>query len=291
MTTNITESAMLSRLSVSLWTARRHDKRLSDEVATNHGAQSDAGRYNKLLLSKDALAETSKIASAAREFHYTNTLPWMDDGYRILPAANFWHYGEKMRAYHADFDSAVAKFLDGYPSFKADARVRLNGMFREDDYPDEQRIRAKFDFDVGTMPLPQAADFRVSLNDGEVARIKSEIEQRTQAAIDGAVRDLWQRIRATVEHIAERLELYRVSGGKVENPFRDSLIENARELVGLLPRLNVTGDPDLDRITREIDMKLCALDPQTLRESDVLRGKVAQDANAILEAMAGYCGG
>src|SRR5579884_3866071 len=84
---SLSSRAMLCSLSISMWSARKHDPAASEEIASRHGAKSDAGRYNKVLLPKQALAEIQKIVSEARHEHYFITLPWADDGYRVLPAA------------------------------------------------------------------------------------------------------------------------------------------------------------------------------------------------------------
>jgi hypothetical protein len=70
-----------------MWSARKHDPDASEEIAVRHGAQADSGRYHKLLLPKQALAEIQKIVSEARQEHYFMTLPWGDDGCRVLPAS------------------------------------------------------------------------------------------------------------------------------------------------------------------------------------------------------------
>jgi len=75
---------MLRSLSISMWSARKHDSEASQEIAHRHGAQADAGRYHKALLPKEALAEVQKIASDARREHYFMTLPWDD----ICPPSN-----------------------------------------------------------------------------------------------------------------------------------------------------------------------------------------------------------
>jgi hypothetical protein len=46
--------AMLVSLRISAWSARKYDKKISLEVAANHGASADAGRYNKYLMPADA---------------------------------------------------------------------------------------------------------------------------------------------------------------------------------------------------------------------------------------------
>jgi len=86
----LSSRAMLCSLSISMWSARKHDPDASQEIAVRHGAQTDAGRYHKVLLPKEALAEIQKIVSDARQEHYFITLPWDDNGYRVLPALLIW---------------------------------------------------------------------------------------------------------------------------------------------------------------------------------------------------------
>jgi hypothetical protein len=46
----ITERAMLAAVHISIWTAVKHDRKVSRDVADQHGAHQSAGRYNKQLL-------------------------------------------------------------------------------------------------------------------------------------------------------------------------------------------------------------------------------------------------
>src|ERR1700758_1805880 len=95
---SLSTRAMLCSLSISMWSARKHDPEASEEIAFRHGARPDAGRYHKVLLPKEALAEIQKIVSEARQKHYFVTLPWGDDGYRVLPGAAYFDHAIKMRA-------------------------------------------------------------------------------------------------------------------------------------------------------------------------------------------------
>jgi hypothetical protein len=88
----LSERAMLVSLSVSIWSARKHDVRISDKVAAEHGADRSMGRYAKHLIPRDLLAAVNAANAALREHHNLNTLAWGDDGTRILPAANYLGY-------------------------------------------------------------------------------------------------------------------------------------------------------------------------------------------------------
>lgn len=288
--TRLTDRAMLAGLTIAQWSARKHDKRVSDKVARDHEASADAGRYNKTLVTKEALKEIASIAGEARGHHYTNTLPWADNGARILPAANYWDYTQQQRAFREQFQRAVTQFCESYPHYVAEAQTRLKKLFRADDYPTVAELVTKFNYEIAFTPLPSAEDFRVSLGETEEARIRSDIERRLTEATQTAMRDLWERVYNAVSHMRDRLGLYDVHpvSGKVQNPFRDSLVENLRELAELLPKLNVTGDPALDAMRQRLAESLCVHDAQALRDDDALREQAARTAEDILADMAGY---
>jgi hypothetical protein len=208
---------MLCSLSISTWSARKHDPEASEEIAQRHGAQPDAGRYHKVLLPKAALAEVQKIVSEARQEHYFMTLPWDDNGYRVLPAAAYMDHTEKMRELSNKFTPAVEALGHQFGQLVEEARVRLGGLFRSEDYPASEELCSKFSFETKVMPLPDAGDFRVTLGDEERERIKRQITAAVEASLQVASRELWQRLYEAVSHLAERLQAYKVTEEGVEH--------------------------------------------------------------------------
>lgn len=287
---SLASRAMLCSLSISQWTARKHDPEASEEIAARHGAQANAGRYNKILLPREALAEIQKIASEARREHYFMTLPWDDAGYRVLPAAAYLDHAAKLREYCQKFAAAADTFAGTFNELVRDSRVRLGGLFRAEDYPSIGEIREKFSFETKVMPLPDARDFRVSLGDEETARIQRQITATVQASLTVASRELWRRLYEAVSHMAERLSAYKVSDVGVEHPFRDTVVTNLVRLVEVLPKLNVADDPELERMADQVRASLL-VDPKTLRTSETSRNETARAAAAIAQQMAGYMAG
>jgi len=287
---SLSSRAMLCSLSISMWSARKHDPDASQEIAQRHGAQADAGRYHKVLLPKEALAEVQKVVSDARQEHYFMTLPWDDNGYRVLPSAAYMDHTEKMRELSSRFNPAVEALAREFGNLVEQAKVRLGGLFRPEDYPPPDELRRKFSFETKVMPLPDAGDFRVTLGDEEKERIKRQITATVEASLQIASRDLWQRLYEAVSHLAERLSAYKVTGTGIEHPFRDSVVTNLVKLVDVLPKLNVTGDPELERLASEVRASLL-VDPQELRKSESVRSETAKRASAIVERMQGYMAG
>jgi hypothetical protein len=277
---SLNEKAMLVYLNISFWTARKYDKRISQEIEDQYNAD-DAGRYNKILIAKEYLSNIQKIISAARTFHYENTLPWSDQGGRLLPSANYFDYVKDIQSFKDDFEREVANFLKVYPSLKDEARQRLNGMFDEKDYPDVYTLETKFAIKSMILPVPEADDFRVKITDDEVNSIKDVIEQQVKDSTEAAMNDLWQRLFKVVSHMSERLK-------DPDNKFKNTLVENIEGLCELLPKLNITNDPKLNEAVQEIKTKLTANDSQTLRDNDVARSNTAAEAQKIMNKMRHY---
>ena len=121
---------------------------------------------------------------------------------------------------------------------------------------------------------------RLNLQGGEVDRIRERIESRVKKATDTAMNDLWERLYQSVSRMAERLD-------NTDKVFRDSLVNNLCSLTELLPRLNVTDNPNLETMRREIEGKLWQTSPASLRTDTTARKKTAHEAKNI---MAGYMG-
>lgn len=279
---NLAEKAMLVGLNIHGWQARKYDRRISREVAESHAATENAGRFNKHLLPGDAVSYEAvhKKGRELRAFYYENTLPWSKDGQRILPTANYEAFSEGVRRFKREYLVLTEDFLREYPLLKEDARVLLNGMFNEMDYPSSETMRGKFSVEIETLPLPTAADFRVALGEAEVKRIQSEIERRLETEVANANKDLWNRLRTAVDNMVVRL------GG--DGKFHNTLVSNLQDIVDLIPNLNFTGDANLEAIRTACEKALAGHDPQALRDDAVLRANVAAQAQEIANLMDAY---
>ena len=286
-TKNITERAMLMNVTIHQWTAKRHDKSVSAEVARQHGSDITMGAYQKELVTKESLKDISVLAGQIRDTFHRRTLPWLDGGTRILPADHYFAIMCELKELIHKRDAKVAEFCNKWSDIIDEAQKKLNGLFDPADYPAEALLREAFSVEMTVFPLPSKADFRVNLdNTAELEDIQNQIDERVNMALEAATRDTWQRIHDVVAKVSERLHAYKVNDeGKVENPFRDSLIENVRDLVEILPGLNITGNAELATMTEVLQKGIAAFDAEDLRDSDALRNNVAVMADKILESV------
>lgn len=275
----ITERAMLAAVHISIWTAIKHDRKVSREVAEQHGAYAGAGRYNKQLLREaERLESLRSLSGQIRQYFYKITLPWSDEGYRLLPAHFYFDLTTKMRDFEQAFAQQVEDFLAVYPSYIDQVRPELNGLFREEDYPSRDELRNKFGVRLEVLPIPSGNDFRVTLSEEEQARVAREIDENVRQSLQKGTEDLWTRLKGVVARMVERLN-------EPESRFHASLVTNIGELVDLLPRLNVNQDEELNRFAGEIRDRLCGFTARDFKKNEILRAATAKDAAQILTDM------
>lgn len=281
----LSQKAVVADVVIKLWTGRKLDRQVTDEVNQQNKAEADAGRYNKLLISKAAFAGIYRVTGAARTKHFLRTLPWSDAGYRILPTALYDEFANEFRELKADFNKEADSFNKLYPTYVSGAKKRLGSMFKAEDYPDAKNVRGKFDFKVSIRPCPDADDFRVSLGKEQISGIKSDLEKEMQDALEEAMREPIRRIVNVVEKLGSRLKGYKPATNetRAENTFRDSLVGNVRELIPLLDAFNLTGDKNLTKLTERMRKELCTNDASVLRDDEDTREKVAKAADDILK--------
>lgn len=284
---NLNDRALLVQLNISQWTARKHDKAATRQVASTNNASMEAGRYNKSLLPmNDALDHVHKKSTLIRTKYYENTTSSGLDGMQILPSGNYLAFMTEFRKEKSEWDSLVSMFVDNYEDIvtrnKHILQRTLGNLYDPGDYPTVDQIRAKFRMDVAVFPVPSSANLRIPVSNEELDRIRAEIEQRVDNAAKTAMTELWQRLHDRVKHMAEKLADPRAI-------FRDSMVENARELCALLPRLNFTDDPHLEDMRQQVEQSLLK-HPDALRNDPDLRRDTAAEAKAIMDKMAIFMG-
>ena len=280
----LSDKALLVQLNISQWTARKYDKRATEQVAQQNGSASQAGRYNKSLLPmNDALNNIHQKSTLIRKKFYTNTLPWGIEGTMMLPSANYLNFMTEVRKEKADWESLVDTFYHEYPRLHADAQRFLGNLYNKADYPELHDIQRKFKMDMAVFPVP-SNDFRVSIGDAELERIQQDVEARVENSAQQAMKEAWQRLYDRVKHMAEKL-------ADPKAVFRDTLVENTKEVCSILSRLNFADDPDLETMRQQVEGSLANNHPESLRNDPDLRKNKAEEAKAIMDKMGAFMGG
>lgn len=268
----IQKKALVVNLSISQWSARKLDKKITQDVNHQNLADSDVTRVNKLLISKKHTEKFQKIVSEARAYHYHNTLIWDDCGNRLLSTDLYLPYIEKINFYKRRFEFEVKEFFKNYRDIIDKEKERQGLLFKESDYPTESEIKRKFNFGVSfsAVPLPEVPS---NLTESEKDKLKEELENELNSRINKSVKDIWNRIYEILNHIHSKLS-------DSEAIFKNSMLLNLTDLISILPKLNITNDPKINEITEE--MKKIGITPEVYREDSVARENTAEEVREIL---------
>jgi len=285
---SIGSSAMLVELSISSWTARKLDKKVSAEVDVAKNTKVSAVNVNKnLMAGTGVLDKIIKYAASARAWHNAQTLPWSDNGSRLLPMSNFMNYKEQLTVMEGNFNALVDKFVDSYPELISAAAFQLGDLFDRTEYPDVNTLKNRFKFNYSFFPVPNAGDFRVDINEEAKAEIIANCNQAHQDRLENAMKDAWGRLHDCLNRMSDRLTVDVVTDdeGKPSHEFRvfrDTLMENAVEMVDMLKHLNITKNPDMEQARQALKSAISNHDIDDLRSSMTARNAVKTQVDAIL---------
>jgi len=282
--TNVSARAMLVSLHVSTWAARKFDKAATSEVNAKNKASAKAGRYNKHLLAGAPEHEALISAcEAARELHYSQTLPWSDKGSRLLPTANFMEYTKVMRKQFGIMDARLAEFVDHYPALVDAAEkhhTALGELFNRAEYPKATDIARRFSWSLSFDAVP-SGDIRVDLPADQLEAISADVSRRAEEATRDAMNGAWERLHEAVARI------HKATDG--DGIVRSTLIDNARNVCDTLARLNVAGDDRLETMRQRVEKELAQLDLEDLKKKGgAVRADTAKKAKKIMDAMSAF---
>lgn len=277
---SISSSAMLVSISISCWSARKLDKKVSEEVTTNKGASKRAARVNKNLLADDMRLEAiQKYAADIRNWLNAVTIPWSDMGVRLVTTTQFFDFKQALDERKAEFERLAADFIVAYPTLISAQAFKLGTMFNRDEFPSVDEIARKFSMSYTFMPLPEAGDFRVDIGNQAAEELRQQYEEAYNQRVQEAMGDVWGRLKSVLDKISERLTTDELGKNKV---FRDTLVSNAIEVCDMLKYLNVTQDPELERARKLTEQALLGITADELRKEDGVRADVKSRVDEIL---------
>lgn len=279
----ISHKAVLASLTIRLPGKTKKDLAATDTVAAQMGADRNAGIYTKELLCRKhpSMIKLQQVVSQARSYHISKTLPWGDQGIRILPSPLLYAYNSQMRTLKSEFEQISRKIVESYDELKQMAKDRLGALYNEGDFKDPDVFARKFYFKVDIAPVATENDFRVDLEQDEVEKLREQFKESEGFRTAEAMKEAWGRLHSAVVNMATNLS-------DPDKIFRDSLVGNLEKIVDILPDLNISDDPDLTAMTNSVKSVLCGYTAKELRKDKELRKHVAEDASSIATRMAGY---
>lgn len=284
----IARAAMLVTLNIGTYSARKQDKATQAEITQSKGSGSSraASVYKNLFAECAELDAITKFHTRVRNEHYKRTLPWDDNNTRLLPTQQLVEYRAFMGRAESEGQRLVDVFADRYDTLVAAAAFQLGSLFNRNEYPTREQVVRKFRISANMTPLPLAGDFRLDIETRVQDELAQQYEDRIKTQLAAANQEAWTRLHDVLTRMSERLTPNEDGSKKI---FHDTTITNTQELCDLLTRLNVTGDPVLEKARAQVEAALSGIAPKDVRESMGVRTLVKQDVDKILSAFDWGC--
>jgi len=291
MKKDISNVAMLVSLRMGRIGSSKVDKAQSDNLTDHHQMERGSARVSKVIIQNADLKKINRICNEAKALRDKFTLPWNDQGQRMLPSSCFREFDTEMNRLKNDFQVAVQELARDYPRIKADAQRRLNGMFNEDDYP--EKIESKFNFELEVVPMPKGSDLRINVvSDEERERLQKEIEARTIERVKKSTNDVVGRMMSSLMTLLQGTD----GQGGLLNPdarFHKTAVTKLQEIIDIAPELNVLDDPTLSKMIEDVKelIKPENLDVDKIRNDTSERNKVLSNSMQAVESIKNAMGG
>lgn len=219
------------------------------------------------------------VRSQAKAWVKDNTLPFPEDGIRLLKRDALAAFSNKMACFTAQLDQAVAALQDAYWDIRQERKTALAGMFREGDYPltltDQFSIWSEF-------PSIEPPNYLQDHNE----RIWQQEQQRCAARLDEAVtlaeQSLTDEFQKVLTHLVDRLGYDEMGEAK---KFRDGSIDNLRGFFDKFRNLSLGSNEQLDELVNAAQAILGDTRPEMLRSAPNVRDVVRQGMTAISERL------
>lgn len=276
---DLSTDAVKIKVSISGSTWKKQDKNAAQETADKHNAEHDRVETVLTMMRKEDRLPIQQIGSAARVWLKERTGRWDDTGWRFIANANYNKIREGLEEFKAKYSEELDKLCarrDELASAWEAGRGSLGDQFS---FPTEDEFRAKYTFDVLSEPIVDANDLRLKhISPAAAAEIAASVKQQQGETIQQALKDIVAKLQSAIEHAHTKL-------ADDKQIFRDSTIENIREVCELVPMLNVTNDPWIAKVAKEIAEGFAKVEPEAVREDKEERKKVASAAKGMLERL------
>jgi len=277
---SIQSSACLVTLNRSVPSMMKEDKDAARALANLKNADPKAVGAKKKLIAcsiHEALVSTS---NAMYRYHAKHTLPWTEKGPRLLTNAVKLDYMPTMEEFMKQFYSLKDQFLeDGYPAAVGRAQLRLGDLFDEALFPTVYELERKIGVRLNYEIIADPEHHVVRTGDLAAQTMRDSCIELFERRLASAYNDIFERLKPFLTNMSEMLDY-----DEEDKPtgFRDTLVTNITDVLGLADAWNITADPDLTRITRELQTTLGSVTPDSLRNSVTQRMETKAKVDKII---------
>ena len=261
------------KLSLRKWTGVSTAEEVAREIEQSKGAGANSVGAEVYYLPYDVSHKLGTMDSQLSNWFRLRTLPFEDGGWRVVMASKYMELMDGIAGPKAERDRFIqTNILDERDALEKQAMQKLGAMFKR--FPTLDELAGKYAVDFKSKPVHVKGDVRIEgLSDAAVEMIRQSEKQAVTESLTKAVGDVVFRLTNLCDDMKERL-----SKGSQKRTRYGGLSSTVKEVCESLKGLNIVGDPALDKLIADTQLKLTMFSPDALREggwaAKVMEGNV-----------------
>jgi hypothetical protein len=295
---SLSSSAVLVSVDISVWSATKQDRGISDEVTTSKNADKHAGRYVKNLLANHP---KHKAVVNYRQTIYNwlqrRTYRW-NQSQNLLPSVDVPKFKQEYHEHEIAFHALVDELITQYDSIVSDMAFKQGTMFNRNDYPVKEQVAGKFSLNLYVSEVPMN-DFRCGIAQDIAEDLFTTLSKQSARIIDSIAQEQSERMLEVMESISHCCGVDEVgvvsglNGVVVETRTKrrkiyDTTIQKALEMCESFKRFNLKNDSELEQARASLEKVLSGVKAEDIRDSDAVRNQVKEGIDDILSKFGSF---
>jgi hypothetical protein len=286
---NVTETANELRQTMGavrvsfswLGTQRKLSDAQTKQAADTFEASTDLVTASKKLIdTKNATYKTlTAIKSQAAGYWRSMTLPYPQDGIRLIKQSDVEAFETRMRSFREQLKAAEANLQLEYDTLKNAAREKLGSLFNSSDYPTS--LEGVFDV-KWEYPAVDAPNYLMTFNPELYEQEQRRIQTRFENAVVMAEDAFADRLQEMISHLIERLTDEPDGTRKV---FKKSAIDNFKEFYDNFRHMNVRSNEQLEGLIKQANDLVAGVDVAELRDNKNARQTLSEQMSNVQGAL------
>lgn len=264
-----------------LGTRRKLSDAQTTQAASTFEASADLVSASKKLIdtSHPAYKAATAIKSQAAAYWRGMTLPYPQEGVRLIRQDDIEAFEAKMREFKDQLAAAAANLQLEYETIKTAAREKLGQLYNPADYPPTLEGMFSITWEYPSVDPPR---YLMNFNPELYAQEQSRVQQRFENAVAMAEEAFAEQLSEMVSHLIERLADNPDGTQKV---FRASAVENFKEFYENFRKMNVRSNPQLESLISQANNLVSGVSTQELRTDKSLRQDLSEQMTNLQTAL------
>ena len=289
---SLASSAVLVSVDISVWSATKQDRAISNEVTTSKNADESAGRYVKNLLANHP---KHKAVVNYRQTIYNwlqrRTYKW-NQSQQLLPSIDVPKFKQEYHEHEIAFHLLVDSLVTDYDAIVSDMAFKQGTMFNRADYPPKEQIASKFSLQLYVSEVP-TNDFRCGIANDIANDLFTTLSKQSQEIISAIADEQSKRLVEVMESISHccGVDELGMQHGEMRTKRRkiyDTTIHKALEMCESFKGFNLKNDSGLESARASLEKVLSGVKAEDIRDSDAVRSNVKEGIDDILSKFSSF---